>query len=666
MKTKYFYFFLLLLFFSCENEEPMEPRYASLNEYPIYNGDDLGYQFSPEQTTFKLWAPSAFKARMFLYEKDLDGAIAGTHDLEEKENGVWTTTINENLEGKYFTFQTKVGDGWRREAPDPYSIACGTNGARTQIIDLSKTNPDGWTNDKRPPLAQPNDIIIYELHVRDLSISALSGIQNKGKFLGLTERGTTSPEGLSTGIDHLVEMGVTHLHLLPTFDFRSVDERKSEAERKYNWGYDPHLYNVPEGSYSTNPQDGQVRIKEFKQMVQALHQAGIRVVMDVVYNHTGRSRRSVFNILVPQYYYRQNEEGNFSDASHCGNETASERPMVRNFIVSSVKYWAEEYHIDGFRFDLMGIHDIETMNLVSKTLKEVDPTIFVYGEGWAAGDSPLAEEKRALKVNVPQLDPIAAFSDDIRDGLKGHVFTAEAKAFISGKAELEESVKFGIVAATQHPQVNYKAVNYSEAPWAKQPAQCINYVSCHDNHTLYDRLTNSDPKASEEDKEKMARLGLGTVLTSQGIPFLHAGSEFLRTKYGVENSYESSDSINAIDWSRKNKYLETVDFVKRLIQIRKAHPAFKMKTQEEIAKNLKFLQVKNNLITYSINGAAVGDSWKKIIVILNGNKYGQKVKIHEGNWKFIVRNGKVDASGIDFFGGGRLNVDPIEMIVLAQ
>lgn len=666
MENKYIYFFVLLLFFSCENDKPMESRYASMDDYPIYNGDDLGYQFSQEQTTFKLWAPSAYKVRMFLYEKDQDGSIAGTHDLEEKENGVWSTTIKGNLEGKYFTFQTKVGDGWRREAADPYSVACGRNGKRTQIIDLSKTNPEGWANDKRPPLAQPNDIVIYELHVRDLSISEFSGIQNKGKFLGLTERGTISTEGLSTGIDHLVEMGVTHLHLLPTFDFRSIDERKPEAERRYNWGYDPHLYNVPEGSYATDAQDGLVRIKEFKQMVQALHQAGIRVVMDVVYNHTGRSRRSVFNILVPKYYHRQNEEGRFSNASACGNETASERPMVRNFIVNSVKYWAEEYHIDGFRFDLMGIHDIETMNLVSKTLNKVDPTIFVYGEGWAAGDSPLAEEKRALKVNVPQLDQIAAFSDDIRDGLKGHVFTADAKAFISGKAELEESVKFGIVAATQHPQVNYKAVNYSEAPWAKQPAQCINYISCHDNHTLYDRLTNSDPKATEEDKAKMARLGLGTVLTSQGIPFLHAGSEFLRTKYGEENSFESSDSINAIDWSQKNKNIETVDFVKELIKIRKGHPAFKMKTQEEISKNLEFLQVKNNLITYSLNGAAVGDSWKKIIVVLNGNKFGQKVKIPKGNWKYIVKNGKVDEFGIDNFGGGRLNVDPIEMIILAQ
>lgn len=667
MKIKFTLILIALFFFiSCENEKKMEPRYQSFDDFPVYDGEDLGYQFSPQQTSFKLWAPSAYAVRLLLFDQDLEGIIKATHFLKETENGVWETTIKENLEGKYFTYQIKMYDDWKRDAADPYSVACGRNGYRTQIVDLSKTNPDGWENDQRPALVQPNDIIIYELHVRDMSISESSGIQQKGKFLGLAELGTLSPEGLATGIDHIKEMGVTHVHLLPSFDFRSIDESKPEAERNYNWGYDPHLYNVPEGTYATNPEDGTVRIREFKTMVKAFHDAGIRVVLDVVYNHTGSPSRSVFDRLVPFYYFRQNEDGSRSNASACGNETASERPMVRNFILNSVKYWAEEYHLDGFRFDLMGIHDIETMNLISKTLNKIDPSIFVYGEGWTAGDSPLPEANRAIKVNVPHLDQVAAFSDDIRDGLKGHVFTHDAKAFISGESGLEESVKFGIVAATQHPQLDYEKVNYSKAPWANQPAQCINYTSCHDNHTLYDRLNISCPDASEEEKIKMGQLALGTVLTSQGIPFLHAGSEFLRTKNGVENSFESPDSINAIDWSRKNEYLKTVKFVQGLIKIRKAHPAFKIKTQAEIAKHLKFLEIKNNVITYSIDAQSVGDDWKRIVVILNGNNKNQTVKIPKGNWSFIVKNGKVKESGGGKFGGGTLTVDGIDLVLLAE
>ncbi|MFK8008437.1 MAG: type I pullulanase [Saprospiraceae bacterium] len=668
MKINSIYFlFLFCIFFSCKNDqEEVKLKYEKTEDYPIYEGSDLGFQFSPKQTTFKFWSPNAQDGRVFIYEKDNESAIVSSHKMKIDESGVWSVTIKENLDGKYYTFQVKRYNDWKNESPDPYSVACGRNGRRSQIIDFSKTNPSDWENDQRPPLTQPNDIILYELHIRDLSIAENSGIQQKGKYLGLAELGTLSPEGLSTGIDHIKELGVTHVHLLPVFDFRSIDENKPDTERRYNWGYDPHLYNVPEGSYATDAIDGATRIREFKTMVKALHDAGIRVVMDVVYNHTGSQNWNPFDRLVPRYYFRYDKDGNKSNASACGNETASERPMVRNFILQSVKYWAEEYHIDGFRFDLMGIHDIETMNLVSKTLNKIDPSIFVYGEGWNAGESPLPEKDRAIKVNANLLDQVAVFSDDIRDGLKGHVFTPDAKAFISGEKDLEESIKFGIVGATEHPQVDYSKVNYSKAPWANQPAQCINYVSCHDNNTLYDRLNISCPEATEEEKEKMARLALGIVLTSQGVPFLHAGSEFLRTKNGVENSFESPDSINAIDWSRKNQYLSTVQFVKDLIKIRKAHPAFKMTSQKEIATNLKFLTSKNNLISYQIDGTTVGDPWKKIIVVFNGNPSNQNVQIPKGNWKFIVKNGKVDENNSKKFSGGRLKVDGIEMIVLVQ
>ncbi|MFK7775316.1 MAG: type I pullulanase [Saprospiraceae bacterium] len=668
MKIKSIYFlFLIFTFISCKNDNtPVKLRYEKIEDYPVYDGDDLGFLFSPDQTIFKFWSPNAQDGRVFIYEKDDESAIISSHKMKLDQNGVWSVTVKKNLDGKYYAFQVKRNNDWKNESPDPYSVACGRNGYRSQVLDFSKTNPSGWENDQRPPLAQPNDIIIYELHVRDLSIAQNSGIQQKGKYLGLAELGTLSPEGLSTGIDHIKELGVTHVHLLPVFDFRSLDEKKPEAERGYNWGYDPHLYNVPEGSYATDAIDGATRIREFKTMVKAFHDAGIRVVMDVVYNHTGSKNRNPFDRLVPRYYFRYDQEGNKSNASACGNETASERPMVRNFILQSVKYWAEEYHIDGFRFDLMGIHDIETMNLVSKTLNKIDPSIFVYGEGWNAGESPLSEKDRAIKVNANQLDQVAVFSDDIRDALKGHVFTADAKAFISGEKDLEESIKFGIVGATQHPQLDYSKVNYSKAPWANQPAQCINYVSCHDNNTLYDRLNISCPKATEEEKIKMARLALGIVLTSQGVPFLHAGSEFLRTKNGVENSYESPDSINQIDWSRKNQYLSTVQFVQSLIKMRKGHPAFKMTNQKDIAANLKFLSSKNNLITYQIDGAAVGDSWKKIVVVLNGNSNHQSVQIPKGNWRCIVKDGKVEEINSKKFSGGKLQINGIDMIILAQ
>ncbi len=669
MKIKPIYFlFLIFTIFSCDMDDNAEVklRYEKIEDYPVYDGDDLGFHFSPEKTTFKFWSPNAQDGRVFIYDKDDNSSIVSSHKMKLDDTGVWSVTVKENLDGKYYAFQVKRYNDWKNESPDPYSVACGRNGHRSQVLDFSKTNPVGWENDQRPPLAQPNDIILYELHVRDMSISENSGIQQKGNFLGLAELGTLSPDGLSTGIDHIKELGVTHVHLLPVFDFRSIDEKKPEAERKYNWGYDPHLYNVPEGTYATDAIDGAVRIREFKTMVKAFHDAGIRVIMDVVYNHTGSKNRNPFDRLVPRYYFRYDEEGNKSNASACGNETASERPMVRNFILQSVKYWAEEYHIDGFRFDLMGIHDIETMNLVSKTLNKVDPSIFVYGEGWNAGESPLAEKNRAIKSNATQLDQVAVFSDDIRDGLKGHVFTPDAKAFISGKKELEESIKFGIVGATPHPSIDYSKVNYSKAPWANQPAQCINYVSCHDNNTLYDRLTISCPEATEEEKEKMGRLALGIVLTSQGVPFLHAGSEFLRTKNGVENSYESPDSINSIDWSRKNQYLSTVQFVKDLIKMRKAHPAFKMKTQNDVTDNLSFLHSKNNTIAYQIIGENVGDQWKKIVVILNGNKNKQNVQIPKGNWTYVLKNGKYDEENLGKSSGGRVKVDGIDMIILVQ
>ncbi|MFT5384794.1 MAG: pullulanase, partial [Saprospiraceae bacterium] len=436
------YSLFIILISSCIKVEEYNPF---LN-YPTYSKNDLGLSYTPQKSTFKVYAPDADAVYMNFYE---DGVIEESYLVDQMTQGdssVWETTIKGDLLGKFYTFQTFRGHGWLKEVPDPYAKAVGVNGLRAMVVDLSKTNPEGWENDQRPPLANPNDIILYELHVRDLTIHSGSAFKNRGKFLGLTESGVTNSQGLSAGLDHIKELGVTHVHLLPSYDFLSLDESKPE-DNKYNWGYDPQNYNVPEGSYSTNPFDGNVRIREFKKMVQTFHENGIRVILDVVYNHTGSSMESNFYALVPGYYYRLNDNGSLSNASGCGNETASERPMMRKFIIESVKYWAEEYHLDGFRFDLMGIHDIETMNEISAELHKIDPSIFIYGEGWTAGPSPLAENRRAVKKNTKELKNIAVFSDDMRDAVKGHVFTPDAKAFISGLDSLEESVKFGIVAA---------------------------------------------------------------------------------------------------------------------------------------------------------------------------------------------------------------------------
>lgn len=641
------------------------PQYENFGEYPIYTGRDLGIRYSPEYTEFRVWAPTANAARVRLYSNGKNGEPFETERMSQGQNGLWSTRIKGDWKGTFYTYQVKIDGIWQQESVDPYAVAVGVNGMRGQIINLDDTDPEGWEDDVRPPLAHPTDIVIYELHVRDLSSHPNSGIEHKGKFLGLTESGTVSPEGLATGLDHLRELGVTHVHLLPSFDFLSLNEDRLDSAQ-FNWGYDPQNYNVPEGSFSTNPYDGAVRIREFKQMVQALHRAGIRVIMDVVYNHTGRTENAKFNKLVPGYYYRQNEDGTLSNASACGNEVASERPMVRKYIRESVEHWVNEYHIDGFRFDLMGIHDIQTMNDISASLHAIDSSIFIYGEGWTAGDSPLPDSVRALKANTYKLDRVAAFSDDVRDAIKGHVFTHDERGFVSGRPGLEESIRFGVVAATRHPQVNYDSVNYSKAPWAAQPSQCITYVSCHDNHTLWDRLEISVPDATEAERIQMHKLAAAIVLTSQGVSFLHAGSEMLRTKGGEENSFESPDPVNQLDWSRKARYREVFDYFRGLIALRRNHPAFRLRTTTQIQQHLQFLETgeNNNLVAYTLTDHAGGDSWSDILVVYNGARRSQSLEIPEGEWTVVVNGRAVDEEGLDRVSGGQLEVPATTALVM--
>lgn len=639
---------------------------AAYLSWPSYAGEDLELSVNETGTHFRLWSPEAQAAEVLIYDSGRNTPAVDTLEMKKAEQGTWTASVGKQLYGKFYTFRIKHNGRWLAETPGVWAKAVGVNGSRAAIIDFASTNPEGWAADRGPVVENITDAVIYEMHHRDFSVDPTSGIANKGKFLALTEADTKSPQGQKTGIDHLKELGVTHVHILPSYDYNSVDETNLPANQ-YNWGYDPYNYNAPEGSYSTNPSDPATRVREMKKMVKSLHDAGIGVVMDVVYNHTANNDDSNFSLTAPGYYYRHRADGSYSDASGCGNETASERQQMRDFIVNSVKYWAKEYHIDGFRFDLMAIHDIETMDSVAAALKEINPSIFVYGEGWTAGDSPLAADRRALKENVAKMEGIAVFSDDLRDAVKGHYSNAADRGFATGKPGNEETVKIGIVASTAHPQVDYSKGNNSKFAYASAPTQIINYVSCHDDLTLTDKLAKSMPGSTEADRQRAARLAQTIVFTSQGTPFMFAGEEVFRDKKGVHNSYKSPDSVNAIDWTLKDTNREQFDYYRELIRLRKSHPAFRMTTADDIARHIRFDKTdSDNLISYSIKDNANGDEWKEIKLVFNGSEQPVEVRIAKGDWIVIARDGKINADGMGGFKGGRITVEPTSALILAR
>lgn len=647
-----------------------QSRYDSCFEnYPVYSGDDLELTVDSSGTRFRLWSPKAQDVVVNLYDNGHTGVPYKTLPMKQDvSTGTWTASVPEKLYGKFYTFKVKHDGKWLSETPGVWAKAVGVNGKRAAIIDFSTTSPAGWHQDKGPEVRNFSDVIVYEMHHRDMSMHPSSGIANKGKFLALTEKGTTSPEGEKTGIDHLKELGVTHVHILPSYDYNSVDETNLQSNT-YNWGYDPQNYNAPEGSYSTNPSNPAARIREMKEMVKALHDAGIGVIMDVVYNHTAENDGSNFELTAPGYYHRHWDDGRYSDASGCGNETASDRRQMRDYIINSVKFWAKEYHIDGFRFDLMAIHDTETMNAVAAELKKINPSIFVYGEGWTAGDSPLAAERRALKENVSAMKDIAVFSDDLRDAVKGHYTDASDRGFATGKPGLEETVKIGIVAATAHPQVDYSKGNNSRFPYAESPEMIVNYVSCHDDLCLTDKLKKSMAGESEENMLNAAKLAQTIVFTSQGTPFMFAGEEVFRDKKGVHNSYKSPDSINAIDWSNKARYRDLFDYYRNLVKLRKEHPAFRMTSAEDIARHLVFDKTDSsrepNLISYSLKGNANGDEWKEIKVVFNGASSSRVVNVKKGKWVIVAKDGKFTGQDAeDRFNGGRIGLAPYSALIL--
>ncbi|EEL34035.1 Pullulanase, type I [Bacillus cereus Rock3-28] len=617
-----------------------------------YSGNDLGNIYSPQHTKFRVWAPTASEAKLVTYKKWND-KIGTEINMQQGEKGTWKAEIKGNQKGLFYTYKVKIGDNWT-EAVDPYVRAASVNGDKGVVIDLNETNPKKWKANKKPEFKKPEDAIIYELHVRDLSIQPESGIKQKGKYLGVTEKGTKGPEGVKTGLDHMKDLGVTHVQFLPIFDYASVNE-ETLNEPQYNWGYDPKNFNVPEGSYSTNPYEPTVRITELKQMIQVLHDNNLRVVMDVVYNHMYNAAESNFHKLVPGYYYRYNEDGTFANGTGVGNDTASERKMMRKFMVDSVTYWAKEYNLDGFRFDLMGIHDYETMNEIRKAVDQIDPSIIQHGEGWDL-NTPLAAELKANQKNAEKMKGIAHFNDNIRDGLKGSVFEEKENGFVNGKQNMEDRIKKGITAGIDYD---------TNSSTYQDPEQVLTYVEAHDNHTLWDKLELTNPGDSAEVRKQMHKLSSSILLTSQGIPFLHAGQEFMRTKYGDHNSYKSPDSINQMDWLRRAAYNNEVDYMKGLIDLRKKYPAFRMTSTEQIKKHISFIDAPKNVIAYSIDGKGNGNKNENFMVAHNANRESVDITLpSKGPWKVLVDGKQAGSKTLYVVHNNKIKVPALSSFVL--
>lgn len=616
--------------------------YAANLDKSAYSGNDLGASYSKKATTFKVWSPNAASVRVNIFEHGSDnegdaGSIMSRAMSLDKTTGVWSVTINGDLLNKYYTYSVTHGKT-TKETADVYAKACGVNGQRSMVVDLSTTNPDGWENDKHVLVQNQTDASVWEISVADFSSSESSGVSeaNRGKYLAFTEEGTTvnGVQGASsTCVDYLKKLGVKYVQIMPFYDFGSVDESKNIMDQ-YNWGYDPVNYNCPEGSYSSNPKKGEVRIKECKQMIQALHNAGIGVIMDVVYNHTYTSD-SWLQRTVPNYYYRMNNDGTFSNGSGCSNDTASEHLMFRKYMIDSVTYWASEYHIDGFRFDLMGLHDVTTMNSIRTALDNLyadgsGSQILMYGEAWDMATNCDEGTVLASQKNLKQLsDRIGAFDDTIRDAIKGSTGGTDG-AFVQ-EGSRRANLKTGIAGQSD-----------TTTGWANVPSQCVTYASCHDNLCLYDKLVGSvygaDGKYRKryEDLVAMNKLSAAIVITSQGIPFSLGGEEFCRSKDGDENSYASSRKENILDWENVDLYSDVIEYYRGLYKIRDAFAAFSDSTAET-ANSLTYLSdVPKGVTGYTINNTESG-KWSQMCVIFNGSDSAQNVTA-KGDWVVLADN----------------------------
>lgn len=621
-----------------------------------YKGDDLGNTYSKTKTDFRVWAPTASEVSLITYAT-ADSAIenASVLPMTASVNGTWTASLSGDKNGLIYGYRVTV-DGVTRDAVDPYVRATTINGARGVVVDLAATNPKSWSKKKPAFSGKASDAVIYELHVRDLSIDSSSGISaaNKGKYLAFTES-KSSNSGVSTGVASIKTLGVTHVELLPVFDFASVDE----SNPSFNWGYDPQNYNVPEGSYSSNPAKPTARITELKSAIQALHNQKLRVNMDVVYNHVFNAATFSQNQIVPGYFFRTDANGNLTNGSGCGNDVATERSMVSKFIVDSVKFWASEYNLDGFRFDLMGLMDLDTIHAVNDALKKIDKTIIVIGEGWNMGTLP--EKDRAGQINIDLLPAVSMFNDQLRDGIKGSVFDKLDRGFATGSTTSTNNVQAGITG-----NIAYSSTIATK--WTTiAPGQSVNYVESHDNLTLADKIVSSVPNATPTQVGQMARFASSIALLAQGLPFIQAGQEFLRSKGGDENSYKSSDAVNSLKWGTKSTNISTYKYLQGLIALRKAHPAFRLTTEAQVIKNLKFLSAPNGVIEYSLAGKAVGDSVNTFVVIHNPNASAQVVKLPKsGKWSVVVAGDKAGTTALSSGNMSEVSVAGQSTLVLQQ
>lgn len=605
--------------------------------------------YTPEKTTFTFWSSIAEKMEVRLYNT-YDAAEFEVITLQEKNDDYWTATVKGDQLGKFYTVCSYQNGEWGQESPGIFAKAVSVNGQKAAIIDMQATNPEGWENDQRPAMTDPTDVVVYETHMRDFTIDATSGIANKGKFIAFTEQGTKTAEGLASGIDHLKELGITHIQILPMYDYGSIDETTLDLN-KYNWGYDPVNYNVPEGGYSTNPYDPATRIREAKTMIQALHAAGIRVIMDVVYNHTYSVEGCALGRVVPQYFYRMNEDGSYANGSGCGNETASDKEMMRQFMVESVCYWAREYHIDGFRFDLMGIHDQETMRQIRAALDEIDPSIITYGEGWAASSPAYPYEQLAMKQWTYTMPRVGAFSDDIRNALIGSPFDHH-RGFASGNTASRDAVCYGLVACPD---------------WSGEPMQHVSYITCHDNYCLRDRIEVAAAEETEATKLRMNKLAQTAVMVSQGMTFFYGGEELFRTKQGVENSYQSPDSINVIEWANKQTYNDLFTYYREIIKIRRQHKGFRLGTAELVKNHVEFPETtQEGLIIYRIKDLQGIDTASSLIVLLNGTAAPMEAEVPQATHTVLAHDAQANANGMGTIEGGKVQVAPYSATILAQ
>ena len=617
-----------------------------------YPGRDLGAFWSPEKTVFRVWAPTAQEVSLLLYREGTGGMPLAQQRMHPDASGTWQAQRVGDLHGIYYTYLVNV-DAQTREACDPYARAVGVNTQRSMVLNLKSTDPDGWDADRDPFTGRGiTDAVVYELHIRDLSMHRSSHIRNKGKFLGLTETGRKTRGGNPTGLDHIRSLGVTHIHLMPVFDYGFTDE--AALHPQYNWGYDPVHFNVPEGSYSTNPFDGSVRVREMKQMVKALHDAGLSVVMDVVYNHVYDAGSFCFNQIVPGYFSRIDEAGRYSNGSCCGNDTASERSMVRKYIVDSVNYWADEYHIDGFRFDLVGLLDIVTINEIIRTVRSRHPNVIFYGEGWQMNTQPLRSGvELAVQGNSGKLPGFSFFNDTLRDLLRGSIFDSRAPGFASG-------------AVCSKDELN--ACFLGMPFWAAQPAQCVNYVSCHDNNTLFDRLALASPGENRETLIRQNNLAAAFSILSQGVPFFQAGEEILRTKpkgrgHFEENSYRSPDRVNALRWDTLDKpeYQQTLQYYRGLIAFRKAHEGLRLTSRDAVQQSVFPIPTDNpQTVAYRIE-----DRYHSILAIFNAGSQSAAFSLPQGQWEVNIHDTRAGTDCL-FTAEGQVEVAPVSATVLTR